>query len=318
MICSVELFFDRLAVQVSLVGQPYIHWRVFRRKSNSEEQPKLTVNSLQLLGDIDSKLTVDHIPRFNSSILRADAPFRSLSEAREAILDITRQAILDLRINYLADPDASMPNLPFINSQLARWSQAFDSFVQEQRNSPDSIGPAGRRGIALLDLHRRYLNIYLAVSSPTHPRGPDMWDIHTREFEDLINCAARAMQPTGPGTQSGSSSAQQQQPQFHMDLGAVPILFSTVLKCRDKRLRKRAIALMRENETQEGVWNSVLTARVAERAVELEDRGKDRAVDPGAAEVRIRGVSAFMQSQEKSVTILYEFPCSSKREVISW
>lgn len=44
-------------------------------------------------------------------------------------------------------------------------------------------------------------------------------------------------------------------------------------KCRDARLRRKAIELLRESEREEGVSNSLMAARVAESLVEIEEEG---------------------------------------------
>lgn len=52
-------------------------------------------------------------------------------------------------------------------------------------------------------------------------------------------------------------------------------LASAVVKCRDGQVRRKAIALLRSAHRQEGIWNSLLTARVAERIMEIEENGRD-------------------------------------------
>lgn len=60
-------------------------------------------------------------------------------------------------------------------------------------------------------------------------------------------------------------------PLFHTGLGILPILFSTITKCRDPKIRNRALRLMQSRHVQEGLWNSTLTAKVAGRVIELEE-----------------------------------------------
>ncbi|KAK5065149.1 hypothetical protein LTR84_000985 [Exophiala bonariae] len=74
-------------------------------------------------------------------------------------------------------------------------------------------------------------------------------------------------------------------------LNIVPPLFFTALKCRDPILRRRALALLERAPPAEP-WNGVLTPRVAQNAIALEENRPYEKVDltdPGAlAELRAR------------------------------
>jgi hypothetical protein len=55
------------------------------------------------------------------------------------------------------------------------------------------------------------------------------------------------------------------------DLGWIPPLFYTALKCRIHRIRLHAIKLLRSISRREGVWDSNLAASVAEKVMEIEE-----------------------------------------------
>jgi len=52
-------------------------------------------------------------------------------------------------------------------------------------------------------------------------------------------------------------------------------LVSMAFKDHKGQVRRKVIALMRSTHRQEGIWNSLLTAKVAERVMEIEDDGLD-------------------------------------------
>lgn len=54
----------------------------------------------------------------------------------------------------------------------------------------------------------------------------------------------------------------------------MPVFF-IAMKCRDPVLRRKAIQLLEEYERQEGLLNSKVLARVAERLVEIEEGDGD-------------------------------------------
>jgi hypothetical protein len=50
-------------------------------------------------------------------------------------------------------------------------------------------------------------------------------------------------------------------------------VFAAISVCRDPVIRRRGIALLKCSNRQEGILNSFLVAKVAERVVELEESG---------------------------------------------
>ncbi|KAL1839196.1 hypothetical protein VTJ49DRAFT_1785 [Mycothermus thermophilus] len=62
-------------------------------------------------------------------------------------------------------------------------------------------------------------------------------------------------------------------PSFSADLGIVPPLYVVATKCRDPRLRRQAIRLLRSSARREGMWDSELTARIAMWIAEVEEEG---------------------------------------------
>ncbi|KAK4137873.1 hypothetical protein BT67DRAFT_415711 [Trichocladium antarcticum] len=51
-------------------------------------------------------------------------------------------------------------------------------------------------------------------------------------------------------------------PSFSADLGIVPPLYVVATKCREPRIRRQAIQLLRSSARREGMWDSELTARI--------------------------------------------------------
>jgi len=64
---------------------------------------------------------------------------------------------------------------------------------------------------------------------------------------------------------------------FSMELGVIHPLFFIAWKCRDWKLRRRAIAELRKCG-KEGVWEGPIMAVVAERIAQIEEQG----LEPGA------------------------------------
>jgi hypothetical protein len=56
------------------------------------------------------------------------------------------------------------------------------------------------------------------------------------------------------------------------DMGWIPPLYYTALKCRSHRVRLHAIRLLRSVPHKAGLWDSTLAAKIAEKVMQLEER----------------------------------------------
>jgi len=62
-------------------------------------------------------------------------------------------------------------------------------------------------------------------------------------------------------------------PVFSLDIGIVTPLYVVVSRCRDPAIRRRGLQLLASCNRREGIWDSTLTARVAERIIAIEENG---------------------------------------------
>ena len=111
------------------------------------------------------------------------------------------------------------------------------------------------------------------------------WDSHLQMLGNLANAAA-------PLARIKS---------FSLEMGTTVPLFTVATKCRDPRIRRKAIELMK-TPRREGIWYSVSAASVAERVVAIEEgtRSVTEAEDvPEAA--RIRSVIMENVPREKHI-----------------
>jgi hypothetical protein len=87
----------------------------------------------------------------------------------------------------------------------------------------------------------------------------------------------------------------------------VPLSF-TAIKCRHSQVRRKAIALLRSANRQEGIWNSLLTATVIERLMDIEEDELSRET-PDAASIpkwkRVLGVEIRLDSENRRANLKY-------------
>ncbi|OAA58162.1 Fungal transcriptional regulatory protein [Cordyceps fumosorosea ARSEF 2679] len=142
-------------------------------------------------------------------------------------------------------------------ADLAAWTLAFHALRRRAT-------PAEGRALALLELRRLYFAAELSVNIVRGPVDPMLWDVHRETFVKILALAEVAMSrddDDGDG------------PQFHMNSGAVPVLYGLVQKSRDRDLRARAIRLLAAQDRQEGVWSSRMALGTVMRVVAIEERG---------------------------------------------
>lgn len=127
--------------------------------------------------------------------------------------------------------------------------------------------------IALTALQVHVMNANVIVHAkdepPPPPQGPD--EEIARIMRDMVRLCEKLISSL-PLNQDYSSSTSQHAPSFCLDLGFIIPLYTVASQCPDTALRRTAIALLRSTPRQEGLWNSEVVAKAAERILEIEER----------------------------------------------
>lgn len=153
-----------------------------------------------------------------------------------------------------------------------------------------------------------------------------LWDPYLPVFEQTVSLCAAAV---GLSVEDLDRNAipKTQTPFFSLDIGIVGPLYGVARKCRHPIVRRRAIALLEAAPRQEGFWDGAMAARVAARAVEIEEAGlldiKECADVPDAC--RISDAIPIFDYEGRKATVRYVRPnCASGRpredvvEVFTW
>lgn len=144
---------------------------------------------------------------------------------------------------------------------LEQFSNALRNFVNSRG---DNLTEDERKGADVLRIQE--CSAFLVLHrDPTKRDDLNFSDDFTFIFQKIVALAAGIL------SQKGDRSVRP--PTFSMDLGIIGPLYMVASQCRDPGIRRKAIALLRSASIQEGVWNSFLTAKVAEKVVEIEEAG---------------------------------------------
>lgn len=225
----------------------------------------------------------------------ASRPFDTLVEARVASDKLCEALLLFIEKLQRAKSDPSYLLPPSwkkysmgLKDRLRGWSDAFDPIFQT-RTSPN-ISHLERSGICALKMFQINTNILFLMIFCDNEVQFDAFMPHFKAIVDLgweivgederLATAEKCSNPetckrqhniTKGGFRAGKYPMSHIQPSFSADLGIVPPLFVVATKCRDPKLRRQAIQLLRSSARREGMWDSELAANIGEWVMQVEE-----------------------------------------------
>lgn len=255
------------------------------------------------MGDTDPTLWEAIHDTFYNARVRYEIPFKSLADAREALLELlVEQASPGLK-------GKSIHEIMAHSLKLEQWGHSYDSLLADYNHAGKILSDAERRATALLQLHRKYLEIN--VSKYIYGQGdPCFWDRFTADFDDIVNYAATAAGLDENYAHRNWSTDSTPTAYFHLDLGFSSVLVAVIARCRDPFIRRRAISVMLAGRVQEGAFNGSQSARVAAKVMELEEArsGEVKCSSDIPEEARVRTIRVQLLGSESPKTrIVYGF-----------
>jgi hypothetical protein len=142
-----------------------------------------------------------------------------------------------------------------------KWSAALDTFLEHR----GELSTPERKGLLILRVQSHLALTTLRLTRTTVEEDDQtLWDEFMQMYAGIISLAADFVE---------HNDGENTKPSFTIDLGVIGPLFEVISRCRDPVIRRRGISLLKSRYRQEGVWNSFLVAKVAERLVEIEEEG---------------------------------------------
>lgn len=222
---------------------------------------------------------VPDTPQFSHDI---PIMFSSIADARDGFELLNRKCVNHYRIIMQAIPatEASEMSQYLLRQYEAcfdRWCNAFSRF-EESRG--DSLTTKERIGLKLLSMHKQNTMMYLEyVNVCEMERYSDItpsfsWDKFNPQFAEIVSLAASIVNTHDAGSLLATSA----RPSFSLDNGIIAPLYEVATLCRDPVIRRRAVQILRSAPRQEGVFNSHLSAIVAEKIIEIEEAAALKAI----------------------------------------
>lgn len=227
------------------------------------------------------------LPHYAPITPEMPANFRSSDEARDyynfcisALCYHAKKSATALTPEQLSVESHMEQYQPFMAAvaYFKQWQQAFKTFQRTSKALMDSTtGEIRDRRCIVMDMH----NFALQIMIPSFSFKTEMeYDDYTHLFENIIDNASYLLttstnttttSPPRKNSSRNSSSSPHHYPKF--DIGLIPPMFLTALRCRDPVIRRKAIALLGQGPRQEGVWNSAMVASIARRVLAIEEDG---------------------------------------------
>ncbi|KAJ8071481.1 hypothetical protein OCU04_001801 [Sclerotinia nivalis] len=204
--------------------------------------------------------------------------------------------------------------------RLESWNRAFElySCTTNETNSIELLNPMEKSARNLLRMHKTMTQI-LVTTSTTYPIASNepnelLWDKFRSEFESMVRWASEFIHMPPNIRREGREAAS-----FTLDNEILQPLFLVATKCRHRSIRNKAILLLKQADRQEGLWNSLLSTRVAERVRDIEEAGLNERIEIVPESNRLRNITMkfdFDGYHGRRAWLAYRYP--SRYESGEW
>ena len=187
-----------------------------------------------------------------------------LNEVFQAIEQGRQQQAYNNNLVWIGYSSALLGHQQHIQAELARWLDTYEA----SRTCLQSQDFGRFVCMLLLEYHT-----LASIMADTCLRLDDesIFDSYTEQFIFIVNQSANMWVTRSLGSRLALPGNQIDMSRSLIDLGWIPPLYYTALKCRVHRVRLQAIRLLESTSHREGVWDSKIAACVARKIMELEE-----------------------------------------------
>lgn len=201
---------------------------------------------------------------FMSHLALFDATFWSLDQAADHLQVLVAQVMRLRNTEQQISPTGTMPPLPsslkdLVLGQLNMWLNLFENLLQQGSPSESDFETA-----PLVSLLRLQHTIAWTLLSGYGPGREMDYDNFLPQFQQCVTLAGEVA--AAHQRYSGSSRST-----FTPEIGFIPVLYIIGVKCRHPIVRREALSILRRQPIQEATWDSISTARLVERVIEIEE-----------------------------------------------
>lgn len=217
------------------------------------------------------------------------------------------------------------PSTELLQDHVDYFKKLMSKFSIAMRIFMDTRGrrltPTEKISVAALQLHmlNGYVSFYVEYMPPDcRPHGKTL----SLEMKTMVALCEEIIPFVSDGTEPV-----QQRTSFCLDIGYIIPLYTVASQCQDITTRRRAIALLRSTPRQEGLWNSLIIAKAAERILEIEESTGEQLVPSAPVTAISTSPSPSTVLQLDSIGVRLQYikpgqdtagPVNVVEEVVTW
>jgi hypothetical protein len=149
-----------------------------------------------------------------------------------------------------------------------------------------------RDGLVVLRLYHLLLAVRLRIDIFRPEKRESAFDELETHLEEMLVCCEIIVE-----NQNRQKEARTEQPSCSSGLGYVMPLHMISARCRNPRLRRRALQLLLGGSRREGIWDSRLAGKIASQTLAIEEEARDTVPD---ADWRVREVKVQLQGETRA------------------
>ncbi|KAF2729515.1 hypothetical protein EJ04DRAFT_588692 [Polyplosphaeria fusca] len=180
------------------------------------------------------------------------------------------------RVEWVSKGVVSSPALKkrrlHLQTKLAAWFKAYEAVGA--KTSEQKTQMTTRQVVAHKLLHSYYLMADIMAEVSIHPGQEMFFDARTQDFLAIILQAMNIHHTlASKNVLESINDYWKETSSTIIDLGGLPPLYYTALKCRSHHIRSQAINLLNSRPHRYGIWDSKLAASIANTVMNVEEKG---------------------------------------------
>ena len=235
--------------------------------------------------DVQTKLLLNtstqHQPCLEAQATKNNpTAFISLHEARQQLDHLVSETFQLQRKGRVAQTSAdighsfeALATQQRLHGDLRSWLEAYRAW--QAKPSPSSLPPPRpyQQEVARHLLSIYHMMAYIITATALDSGDESVFDRYTSQFASILASSKDVIQVPRPVTSGRLSpcGAYTLHFGFTSDLGLIPVLYYTALKCRDPRMRRDALAMLATETRQEGIWDGTTAALIAAEVIRIEE-----------------------------------------------
>jgi hypothetical protein len=199
--------------------------------------------------------------------------FQSLNHARrhlyrlmDEIFHLSEQAWRHEKLNQVGYTSELLDRQEHIRARLALWLSKYKASRVRLQTKIPLLSP-----FAYQLLHMYHNMADIMAHTCLGPACELILDSHTDDFVSIVMRSIE-LRKTFPSLSEKAHENGTDKSKTIIDMGWIPPLYYTAIKCRIHRVRLQAIKLLASASHREGIWDARTVACVARKVMEIEER----------------------------------------------